>query len=300
MERSIKAALGMTGAMVALAMAPMAHAGENGGGAYPLGAESLAVAQVPPPGTYLLTYTNYYTADRLNDAHGNSAVPGFSVDAFANIARIVHVTHRKLLGATVAMQAFVPVVDLTVHAAGARQNKFGLGDLIVNPLILSWRKDKLNIVATMDTFVPTGRYRAGDLANISRNYWTFEPVLAVTYADPKGGPELSAKLMYDFNTKNAATQYSSGQDFHADLAAAYNFNPLTVGVAAYYDKQTTDDRQYGVKVGPDGYRGEVFAAGPLLRYQLGHVPITAQWQHEFVANNRTQGEKFWVKAAFRF
>lgn len=277
-----------------------AQATESGGGAYPNGAESIAVAQLPPPGTYLLAYSNYYSADRLNDGNGDSVVPNFSVDAFANIARFVHVTDKKILGATVAMQAFVPVVDLTVHAAGMRQHKFGLGDMIVNPLILGWNKDNLNIILTMDTYVPTGRYKKTDLANIGRNYWTFEPVVAVTYANPKGGPELSAKLMYDFNTKNKATGYRSGQEFHVDLAAAYNFNPLTVGVTAYYYKQTIDDKLGGARVGTDGYKGEAFAAGPVLRYQLGRVPITAQWQHEFHAENRPQGDKFWVKAAFRF
>jgi hypothetical protein len=283
-----------------MCVAGAAHASEGGGGAYPNGAESVSVAQLPPPGTYALTYSNYYTADRLNDGNGNSVVPDFSLDAFANIVRVVHVTDTKILGATLAMQAFVPLVNLDVHAAGARQSKFGLGDLIINPFILGWKNGNWNLVATMDTFVPTGRYNKNDLANIGRNYWTFEPVLAVTYADPKGGPEVSAKLMYDFNTRNKATNYSSGQEFHVDAAAAYNFNPLTIGITAYYYKQTTDDRQNGMRVGLDGNRGKSFAAGPLVRYQLGTVPITAQWQHEFTADNRPQGEKFWLKAAFRF
>jgi len=39
---------------------------------------------------------------------------------------------------------------------------------------------------------------------------------------------------------------------------------------------------------------------PLVRYVVGNVPVTAQWQHEFHAENRPQGDKFWVKAAFRF
>src|SRR5690606_21473954 len=161
--------------------------------------------------------------------------------------------------------------------------------------ILGWNSGKWNMVATVDTFVPTGRYRKGDLANIGRNHWTFEPVLAVTYADPKGGPEVSAKLMYDFNTRNKATDYHSGQESHADLASPYNSNPLTIGVTAYYYKPPTDDRKSGLRVGPDGYKGEAFAAGPLVRYQLGPVPITAQWQHEFHAENRPQGDKFWLK-----
>ncbi len=67
-----------------------------------------------------------------------------------------------------------------------------------------------------------------------------------------------------------------------------------------YFKQTTDDKQDGLKVGADGNKGEALALGPLIRYQLGKVPITAQWQHEIFSDNRTQGNSFWLKAAFRF
>ena len=288
-------------AALAAAMIPgTAFATENGGGAYPNGAEGLDIAALPPPGTYLLDYANYYGADRLNDGNGDKLVPDFSVDAFANVARIVHVTDKKFLGATVAMQAFVPIVDLKVSAAGARDHKFGLGDVIVNPLVLGWNKGNWHYVLTMDTYVPTGRYNKNDLANIGRNYWTFEPVAAVTYKNPKGGPEFSAKLMYDFNTRNKATDYRSGQEFHADFSASYNFNPLTVGVTGYYYKQTTADKQNGLRVGPDGFKGEAFALGPVVRTVLGKIPVTLQWQHEFMAHNRPQGDKLWIKTVFRF
>lgn len=287
-------------AAAALAWAGSASAEETGGTAYPLGAESVGVAQLPPPGTYLLTYTNYYTADRLNNGAGDSAVPNFSVNAFANVARLVHVTDKTFLGATVAMQAFLPIVDLDVSAAGASQSKFGIGDMIINPLVLGWKKGDWNLVATVDTFVPTGDYKATDLANIGRNYWTFEPVFAATYAQPGGGWETSVKLMYDFNTTNDDTDYRSGQSFHTDAAVAYSTGKWTFGLTGYYYTQTTDDEINGVKVGPDGNRGEAWAAGPLVRYVVGQVPVTAQWQHEFHAENRPQGDKLWVKAAFRF
>jgi hypothetical protein len=287
---------------IAASLATPAVASEGGKSAYPNGAEALTIAALPPPGTYLLDYQYYYTADRLNDRDGNSVgPPDLSVDAVANIPRFVHVTNTKILGATLAMQVFVPVVNVNVRAGGSRQNKFGIGDLIVNPFILGWNRKNTFFVLTMDTFVPTGRYKRTDLANIGNNYWTFEPVFAVSHFNPAGsGPEVSAKFMYDFNTKNTATQYRSGQAAHVDFAASYNFNPITVGVTGYYFKQTTDDKLNGVKVGTDGYRGEVFALGPLVRYQAGKVPIVAQWQHELSASNRTQGNSFWLKAAFRF
>lgn len=293
--------LGAAAIATATAATP-ALASEGGRTAYPNGAEALTIAALPPPGTYLLNYGYYYTADRLNDDNGNSAgPPDFSVNIVGDIPRFVHVTNLKVLGASVAMQAFVPIINVNVHAGGARQNKFGIGDIIVNPLVLGWQRKNTFFVATMDTFVPTGSYKRTNLANLGNNYWTFQPVLAVTHFNPKGpGPEVSLKLMYDFNTKNRDTNYRSGQAAHVDFAAAYNFNPLTVGITGYYLKQTTDDKVNGARVGVNGNKGEVFALGPLVRYQAGKVPIAFQWQHELSATNRTQGDSFWLKAAFRF
>jgi hypothetical protein len=73
-----------------------------------------------------------------------------------------------------------------------------------------------------------------------------------------------------------------------------------MGITGYYLKQTTDDKVNGARVGVNGNKGEVFALGPLVRYQAGKVPIAFQWQHELSATNRTQGDSFWLKAAFRF
>lgn len=291
----------LAGATLAMLATAPAHATEGGGGAYPNGAETLSVAALPPPGNYLINYTTYYSADRLNDAHGNSQVPGFSIEAYSDVLRYIHVTDRHFLGATWAQQMFVPIVDLTVHAAGQRDSRFGIGDLIVDPFILGWHfKDDWHVIAAMDTWVPVGSYDKTHLANIGRNYWTFEPVLTVSHFDPKGGPEISVKLMYDFNTENGATHYQSGEEFHTDFALAYNFNPITIGLDGYYYRQTTNDAQYGVKVGPDGYRGKTLALGPVVRYQAGKIPITFQYQHEIFADNRPQGDKFWLKTAFRF
>jgi len=298
--KTLKITTPVMAAGLAIGIAGAAQAGETRGTAYADGAESLGVAQLPPPGTYLLTYTNYYTADRLNDGDGDNLVPDFSLNAFANIARVVHVSDKTFLGATVAAHALIPVVNLDVKAGGQSQSNFGLGDIIVSPLVLGWKKGDWNLVATVDTFIPTGDYKAGDLANIGRNYWTFEPVFAATYAQPGGGWEASAKVMYDFNTTNDDTDYRSGQSLHTDAAVAYTTGKLTLGLTGYYYRQTTDDKIAGARVGPDGVRGEAFALGPLVRYVVGNVPVTAQWQHEFHAENRPQGDKFWVKAAFRF
>lgn len=283
-------ALGL-GALVA---AP-AHAGENGGSSYPHGAENWASGALPPPGDYLLEYANLYTADRLNDGDGNSAVPGFSADAYAVVNRYVHVTDKKILGANYAFHVVVPVVDLTVEAAGMRSHDTSVGDIVVDPLILGWHFGDVHVTTGLEITIPTGDYNKAKLANVGRNYWTVQPVVAVSYLS-KDGIDASAKIMYDINTRNDATDYRSGNEFHVDYTLGKTFkNGLGIGVAGYYLNQTNDDRQDGLRVGPDGNRGKAFAIGPTVKYQIGKTLLIGAWQHETSAENRPKGDKFWLR-----
>jgi len=106
--------------------------------------------------------------------------------------------------------------------------------------------------------------------------------------------------MYDFNEKNDDTNYKSGQVFHADYAAGWNAGPLTAGIGGYVLRQTTDDRVGGMRVGSDGFRGRVFAVGPELKYNFDPIQVWFQYQREFSARNRPQGDNFWLKTVIRF
>lgn len=284
--------------LIAVMHAAPVFASESGGTPYPNGAEALTIATLPPPGTYVINYATYYDADRLNGAHGQSLVSDFRLHAAVDVARIINVTPIKILGADWAQQIFIPVGNVAIRAGGRSQTRFGLGDVIIDPIVLGWHAGNTHFAFGLDTFVPTGRYNAKNLANIGRNYWTFEPVLAVTHISPKGF-EVSLKLMYDFNTRNTATGYLSGQEFHSDFGGAYTIRKWSFGLTGFIDRQTKDDRIDGVRVSTDGNRGSAFGIGPLVRYVIGKVPATLQWQHETSAHNRPQGDRIWLKTNFR-
>src|SRR5271155_4856821 len=64
-----------------------AEASENGAALYPTGTNTVEPAMMPPPGEALwLNYVTYYTADSFNNSSGNSAVPGYLVNAEAEAA----------------------------------------------------------------------------------------------------------------------------------------------------------------------------------------------------------------------
>jgi hypothetical protein len=277
-----------------------ALATEGGGGAYPNGAEDFMVGALPPPGTYFLNYLDYYRATTFRDKDGDRLMPKFHLNVVANVFRLIEVTKCQIFGASWAMHVFLPIVYMDVDASPGKDHRTGLGDIIVDPLILGWHFKNFHITVGPDIYIPTGSYNKHHLANTSRNYWTFEPVVALTYlAD--NGIEVTSKFIYDINLKNTDTEYKSGQEFHCDYTLGYHVNKyLTLGAGGYYYQQTTDDKLNGNKVGTDGFRGRVISVGPQAAYNYKNMAFTLKWQKEFAVENRPEGNNFWFKFLYVF
>jgi hypothetical protein len=277
-----------------------ALATEGGGGAYPNGAEDFMTGALPPPGVYFKNYVTYYHASSLKDNNGDDLIPDFKLTGAADVLRFIYVTKFQILGASWAVHTFIPLAYQKVTIGGQDDERFSLGDIIVDPIILGWHFKNFHITAGLDIYVPVGDYNKDHQANNGRNYWTFEPVLAATYLSD-GGFEVSAKLMYDINTENEDTNYKSGQEFHMDYTVGYHLNKQwAVGVNGYYYYQTTNDEQNGNKVGSDGFEGRVFAIGPVVQYGYKNMNFTLKWQPEFEARNRPEGNKFWFNLVYVF
>lgn len=282
-------------AILALGIARL-HATEGGGGAYPNGAENFMAGALPPPGLYLINYDEYYQANSFRDNTGNSLYPGFDLNVFAEVVRLVNVTPITVFGGNWAQHVFFPFVYMNatvepVPGVQFRDHKFGMGDIIVDPFIVGWHKPPFHWTIGLDTYIPSGRYEESDVANIGRNYWTFEPVFGATYLND-GGQEVSAKLMYDFNTVNEATDVRSGQEFHTDFIAAQHRGPFAAGFGGYWYVQTTDDDQNGRLASS---RGRVLALGPCASYQAGPVILSLSWDHEMLVEERPRGDAVWFK-----
>jgi hypothetical protein len=277
----------------------VASATEGGGGAYPNGAEDFMSGAVPPPGFYFLDYLTYYTAGKLKDGSGNNVPIDFKLNATANVFRFLYVSKAQVLGANWGMHLFVPVAYLDVKVAGASDNKAGIGDIIFDPVVLSWHSKNWHVATGIDIYIPTGAYKKEDLANLGRHYWTFEPIIAGTFISD-GGFEVSGKFMYDINTKNNETDYKSGQEFHFDYTVAYHIDKWSLGIGGYFYKQVTDDKQAGILVGTDGNKGRVFAAGPQVKYDYKNMSFMLKYQREMAVENKPLGDKFWLKFVYAF
>ncbi|MGA2433647.1 MAG: transporter [Bryobacteraceae bacterium] len=276
---------------------------KEGGDQYAYGAESWFTGALPPPGTYFINYFGFYAAT-LRDGSGNKVNLGGStpsVDAVFDALRIVEVTKYKILGASWGMHITAPLVEQSVDMGG-RASEANIGDIDVDPFILGWHGKKWHIAAGPDMWLPTGHYDKNDArVSIGTNYVTFQPVVAVTLLPAKGW-ETSAKFMFDLNTKNDATDYHSGDEFHFDYVAGKHIGPWSVGVCGYLVEQLEDDTVNGQTVAAvpgfwdTGRKGQAFAAGPSVAYSTKkHMEFSFQYQHEMAVRNRFGGDKLWFK-----
>lgn len=285
--------------------AGVAQAKEGGDQSAP-GAENWMAGALPPAGFYFKNYLGHY-GGKLQDGNGNDAKlgpnnAGARADVTFDVLRFIYVTNIKVLGGDYAVQAFVPVVNQSLSFAGNRGTKFGIGDVFFTPVAIGWHHSpELHTIAALDVFLPTGSYDKNDPArSLGSNYVSYEAVYAVTWL-PKGNWEVTGKFMYNMKQKNGDTNYQSGDEFHMDYLVGKKYGDWGFGLAGYYLKQLTDDKQNGVVVSAvpgvrsAGNKGQVFAIGPSIKYSTKTgTTFMAQWQHEMAVENRFQGDKLWL------
>ena len=292
---------GIMALAILLAGSP-AEAGEGALFHYPTGTNTIVPALMPQPGASIwLNYITYYTADRFNNSKGDSAVPGYELDAVAEAARVLH-TWTAIGRVSWTTGIVLIASDAALQVPHRSESGGGFGDLVVQPLILTAAFGDLHLLGGFDVSLPTGRFSKDQIVNAGLNYFTFAPQFAVTWLPTK---ELEASLFstVGLNSKNPATNYTTGTYYDIDYAVGYrpirSLPVFQMSVVGYLFVQFTDDRVNGSRF-LDGHRGQAFAVGPQVRYQVGRGGITLKWQHEASAKYRPIGDRFQAQFAIPF
>ena len=284
-----------------LSVFPMSvRAVENGIVEYPIGVNTVNPAFMPPPGgTLYLNYLEDYATSRFAGPSGSPAVPGFHVNVVAEVARVLHTWKDGWNGLQFSSGIVQPIVSQSAHVGGLVQRSIEAGDTVLQPLYVTGAIGTVHLMAGWDVWIPDGGYNRRDIANAGVNYWTFALEQAITWL-PSPQVEVSANLVTSFRLKNPATNYQSGNDFDLDGVVGYRAWPrlpsLQLGVQGFAYAQWTDDSVAG-RVVNGGNRGRVFGFGPQIRYDVNHSAFVVKWQHEFGAQNRPSGERFWFQFA---
>lgn len=285
--------------------APMAQATETGVPTYPAGAGKFDTAAFPSyPGLYLQFQSSYSDAGRLNGPDGDRLPLSYDAKVMAEAIRAIYVHDFQIAGATVVSQVITPFLhlDVALDAGGFAfdEQRLGLGDITVSPLILDWKLGAhSHVAAGVDLVLPTGAYSVSRHVNTGKNYFAVQPVLGYKYSDPDGF-EAGALARLSINGTNKATDYRSGTELTVDYGIGWHMGAWKPGLVGFFYKQISDDRQAGVKVG-DGNRGQSFGIGPSITYTFpDHSFVRASLITETYARNKSQGSTLGIDYAFKF
>jgi hypothetical protein len=156
-------------------------------------------------------------------------------------------------------------------------------------------------------YAPTGDYDKGELANVGKNYWTFEPTVSLSYISSKIGLEVTAFAGMDFNTENHATDYQSGTQFHLDVTIAEHLpflgGLIGIGANGYYYQQVTGDSSPLDEILGD-FKGRTVGIGPVLSYitKIWGKDLVGElkWLPELDVKHRLDGDFIWFKLGMLF
>jgi hypothetical protein len=313
--------------LVALAiLIPLsAHAEEGGSGHYmPGGAASFIDALPGKPGLAVANFFNFYDGSASTSRQlpfGGLVTAGLDATAYSDTVVALYQTPLKLLGGYYAVGVVIPYVwmrakgEVQVTGPGGvtitstvRDTANGIGDITLYPFMLGWigLNGDLKYDARLGIYAPTGDYDKGKLANLGKNYWTFEPTVSLSYISSKIGLELSAFAGMDFNTKNHKTDYRSGTQFHLDFTVAEHLplfgGIIGLGANAFYYQQITGDSGSGASLGD--FKGHTLGIGPVLSYatKIWKKDLVAEvkWLPEIEVKKRLKGDYIWFKLGMVF
>jgi hypothetical protein len=307
---------------VALGIAPpsvAALAEEAGTGHYIPGATSSFIDMLPDRDTSSFVYANAFTYYEGSSGASNDLEFGglLTADAkgtvYSDTSVFLYQAPWKILGGQYAVQLIVPYVWLKVQgdvmlsgrklapSVHKEDTANGFGDVEMFPVMMGWKHGDFKWQGQLGVYAPSGTFNKGDLANIGRNYWTFEPAAAFSWLSSTIGTEVTAFAGFDFNTKNDTTDYQTGDQFHLDGTIAEHL-PLFGGfigggVNGYYYQQITGDSGSGAKLG--GFEGMTAGIGPAFSYayRISDFDLAGEvkWLPELGVDNRLNGNTVWVK-----
>lgn len=253
-------------------------------GHYPAGAEGIKGASLPPPGVYFRDYNFFYFSDDFRDGP-----PGFGIFAYITAPRVIWMTDLEILGANYGMDVIVPFAYLDWSSPGNSGRDFGLGDIQIEPLLLSWHFKQFDLAAGYAIWAPSGDYERRKPDFVAKGFWSHMLTLGGTwYPDKEKTWAVSLLNRYEFCHEQQNTHMDPGQVYTLEWGFSKSLNPgVDVGLIGYYQQQTTKDSGLTATTTRDrklGIGPEINAFWPKLK-----LFTSVRYAYEFEAVERPEG-----------
>lgn len=308
--------------LIAAGVASMVLRAEEGGSGHYLPGATASYIDVLP-GREAFGYVNafaYYNGSASGSRQLNYAgqiAAELDATVYADTSILLYQTPWKLFGGQYAAAAAIPYLWMEVEGnvqagrttGNRRDTANGLGDIQILPLMLGWTNGDFKLGGQFGIYAPTGEFEQGQLANVGKNHWTFEPGLNFSWLSSKIGTEFTLFAGYDLSTENDKTDYQNGDVIHMDATVAQHLplfgGVIGVGANAFFYEQITGDSGSGAMLGD--FRGRTAGIGPAISYakkiggsQTADLVAELKWLPELDTAKRLEGDIIWFKLALVF
>lgn len=272
--------------------AGVAHASS---GHYVNGVEGIKAATLPPEGFYVRSYSAYYNAPDYRNKSNKIVNNDFRLNVFCQATRLIYSSNISVLGGNLLFDAIIPFqyTDISYKTGQSSprtsESMFGLGDIMLEPLVISWHGDWYDAAVGTGIYLPTGYFSKNHPSSPGKGFYTVMFTAGGTvYFDSEKTWSASILSRYEVNTQQAETNTTPGNDFHFEWGIGKTFNKTTtVGVAGYCSWQTTDDS--GSDATHD--RTIAYAVGPEVGFDIPayNAAVSVRFLKEFGNTNSSQG-----------
>jgi hypothetical protein len=267
---------------------------------YVNGVEGIKAATLPPPGFYYRMYNVFYNADEVKDAAGDEVPVDFDLSIYALVNRLIWISDIKILGADFGADVILPLVysdiDTFVQVEDGLEkydaDTFALGDIVIEPFVLSWHTPRHDASFGVALYTPTGKYDKNSPETPGEDMWTVMFTLGGTrYLDAEKTWSASILARYEIHSEKDEVKVEPGDDFHFEWGIGKTLAKIwDVGLTGYCHWQVTDDSGSGVRWDKDDH-DRVYAIGPEVSVFVPPVKsfLSLRTQWEFKAKDRPEG-----------
>lgn len=261
-----------------------------------IGTQGLNAGRQMGPGLYVGDQLVFYGAETLRDRNGAPIpVEGFRMEALANALGVMFVFHIPEIATFASVGAAAPLARVSVNSDRPETSidRFGLGDIFLQPLRLGWRIDHLDVITSYALYVPTGLFQLGE-GGVSSGQYTQEWSLGATvYADIERRYYVTALASYDLYHRKNGIDITRGDSVQIQGGMGVNlFGLVDVGVVGAALWQVRDDRGSELPSVLQGARDGAYALGGELGITLPVIRgrLTARYEREVDARARPEGQ----------
>lgn len=282
--------------------------------------EGIKGGALPGPGIYARDDNFFYygTSDLL---------PDYKSYIYQQSPQVMWITPWKILGADYGMDLTVPLIynDTTykefVSSPGGGgqvfikgENRFGIGDVEVEPLLLAWHLKHFDFRAGYGFWAPTGDYNKSSVVNLGDGLWTQMISLGgVWYPDQDKNWAFSILNHFECNSQAPGTHLGPGGfPGGGEIAVPANipcstytmewgasktiYKKIDIGVVGYFQEQ------FMYQSSSPFNDSQVAAIGPEIRSEFPGTgwTIALRYEYQFLANNSPQGQVIDLMISKRF